>query len=88
VLASGLPGDSDALTIRADARVLGATLLRGDTIAHSLTTLSKAYLVPALGRIVVNGIEVSARDGVAFLGEPTIDITALEDAELVLVETA
>jgi quercetin 2,3-dioxygenase len=88
VLASGLPGDSEALTIRADARVLGATLLRGNTIAHSLTTLSKAYLVPALGRIVVNGIEVSARDGVAFSGEPTIDITALEDAELVLVETA
>jgi hypothetical protein len=68
--------------------VLGATLLRGNTIAHSPTTLSKAYLVPSQGRVVVNGIELSARDGVAFSGEPTIDIAALEDAELVLVETA
>jgi redox-sensitive bicupin YhaK (pirin superfamily) len=88
VLASGLPGDTEALTIRADARVLGATLLRGNTIAHSLTALTKAYLVPSQGRVVVNGIEISARDGVAFSGEPTIDIAALEDTELVLVETA
>jgi len=88
VLASGFPEATDALTIRADARVLGATLRRGKTITHSLTTLTKAYLVPSQGRVVVNGTEIEARDGMAFSAEPVIEITALEDAELVLVETA
>jgi len=36
VLASGLPGDGDALPIRADARVLGATLLAGARLEHEL----------------------------------------------------
>ena len=74
--------------IRADARVLGATLRYGNKIAHPLGTGRKAYLVLAHGRAVVNGIEVEARDGAAFLDESIIDATALENSELVLVETA
>jgi quercetin 2,3-dioxygenase len=35
----------------------------------------------------VNGIEIEARDGVAVSAESAIEIIALEDAELVLVET-
>ena len=74
--------------IRADARVLGATLRHGYKIAHPLGTDRKAYLVLAHGRAVVNGIEVEARDGAAFSDESIIDVTALENSELVLVETA
>jgi len=63
-------------------------LRRGKAITHSLTTLTKAYLVLSQGRVVVNGTEIEAGDGMAFSAEPVIEITALEDAELVLVEAA
>jgi len=87
VLASGFSEDSDALTIRADARVSGATLPEGTKISYPLARDRKAYLVPARGRVSVNGVEIQSRDGAAISAEPVIHIAALEDAELVLVET-
>jgi quercetin 2,3-dioxygenase len=87
VLASGYGQDSQSLVIRADARVLGATLLAGQTITHPLSTLTKGYLVSAKGRIAVNGLMMDARDGLVLSDEPVVGVQALEDAELVLVET-
>jgi len=87
-LASGVPGDAEALPIRADARVLGATLKAGETTDYALAAERNAYLVPATGAIEVNGLRVNARDGVAIRNEPGLKITALEDAELVLVDAA
>ena len=87
-LASGIDSDTDALPIRADARVVGATLQAGQTAEYPLGPHRKAYLVPAAGVVEVNGVRVSARDGAAVQDEPVLRITALEDAEVVLVETA
>ena len=84
LLASGDPGDG-ALTIQADARVLGATLAAGKTIALDVDPKRHLYLVPG-GTVRVNGIEAQARDGVAITGEPNVRIEALEDSELVLVD--
>ena len=86
-LASGLPEDADALPIRTDGRVLGATLRAGETIEHPLAPGVRAYLVPAKGRVEVNGVSLNARDGAAVRDEPSLSVIALEDAELVLVET-
>ena len=88
VLASGLPGDSDALPIRADARVLGATLLAGAQVRHELGALRYAYLAPARGAVAVNGIRLSVGDGIAALDEPRLTISAEEDSEVILVATA
>jgi redox-sensitive bicupin YhaK (pirin superfamily) len=88
VLASGLPGDSDALPIRADARVLGATLLAGAQVRHELGALRHAYLAPARGAVAVNGIRLSVGDGIAALDEPRLAISAEEDSEVILVATA
>jgi redox-sensitive bicupin YhaK (pirin superfamily) len=85
VLASGFAGDDDALKINADARVLGATLAVGASLAHIVEDGRYAYLVPATGRITVNGVEAQARDGVALTGGD-YTITALDEAELVLVD--
>lgn len=87
-LASGFPEDSGALPIRTDARVLGATLKKGQATSYSLGTGRHAYLVPATGRIAVNGHELGARDGAAIQDEPALSLTALEDAEIVLVDAA
>ncbi|WP_067734917.1 pirin family protein [Novosphingobium naphthalenivorans] len=87
-LASGHEGDGDALPINADARVLGATVKAGDTVTYATDPARHAYLVPATGRVQVGEVEARARDGLAITGLETITVTALEDAELVLVDVA
>jgi len=87
-LASGIEGDSDALPIRTDARVLGANLKAGETAEYTLGGRRHAYLVPAKGKVEVNGVGLNARDGAAITAEETIRVTAVEDAEVVLVDAA
>jgi redox-sensitive bicupin YhaK (pirin superfamily) len=88
VLASGFAEDADALPIRTDARVLGATLKAGDETVYDLGEHRRGYLVPAKGSVEVNGVTIRERDGAAIAKEPTIRVKALEDAELVLVDAA
>ena len=85
-LASGGDEDGDALPIRADARVLGATLKAGETAEYVLGEGRRGYLVPALGAIEVNGVRVGERDGAAIEGERQLRITAIDDAEIILVD--
>jgi redox-sensitive bicupin YhaK (pirin superfamily) len=87
-LASGLEGDGEALPIRADARVLGAALHSGQTADYALGPGRHGYLVPAFGAVEVNGVRIEARDGAAIRDEATVRVTALEDAEVVLVDAA
>ncbi|GAA0638145.1 pirin family protein [Brevundimonas lenta] len=86
VLASGDAAD-EALTINADAKVLGATLNAGETITYSLAENRRAYLVPAVGEVEVNGVTLNARDGAAIADEGELVITAKADAELVMVDS-
>ena len=88
VLASGFDNDEDALPIRAEARVLGATLKAGETAEYALRPDRHAYLVPALGEVEVNGLRLQTRDGAALAGEPVVKVRALTDAEIVLVDAA
>jgi hypothetical protein len=87
-LASGRPGDEGALPIRADARVLGAAIKAGESLTYDLDANRRAYLVPATGAVDVNGVRIANGDGAAASGEPRLVIKAVEDAELVLVDTA
>ena len=85
-LASGNAEDG-ALTIHADARVMGANLKAGGTIAIEPDPARHLYLV-ASAPVAVNGVAAGPRDGVAITGEDRIEITAGDngDAELVLVD--
>ena len=87
-IASGIAGDKDALPIRADARVLATTLKAGESAEYEAQKARHLYLVPAAGSVEVNGVRVNARDGAAIRNEAKLTITALEDAELVLVDAA
>ena len=87
VLASGYADDGDALPIRTEARLVAGTIPAGQSVTYALGTGRKGYLVPATGRITVNGVEAQARDGLAIADEAEITITALDEAEVVLVDT-
>lgn len=85
-LASGIEEDSDSLPIRAQARVLGATIKAGETVTYEAAPDRHLYLVPATGKVRIDEVEVNARDGAAITGIARIEVTALEDSELVLVD--
>jgi redox-sensitive bicupin YhaK (pirin superfamily) len=87
-LASGFANDNDALPIRADARVLGATLKKGETAEYAIGAARYGYLVPSTGSVSVNGVEIGARDGAAIKDVDVVTVTALEDSEIVLVDAA
>jgi redox-sensitive bicupin YhaK (pirin superfamily) len=87
-LASGDPRNSDPLLIRADARVLGATLLAGTTLTHAPARFRHAYLAPAQGVVLVNGQRVALGDGIAAIDEPELTIRAEENTEFILVDAA
>jgi len=84
LLASGNPDDG-ALTINADARILGTTLAAGSAITLDADPARHLYLVPS-AKVRVNDTPANARDGIAITGEAAVTITAEEDAELVLVD--
>ena len=86
VLASGEEAD-EALPIRQNAKVLGTTLQAGHELTVETKTGRFGYMVLATGKVVINGEELNARDGVAITGPETISVKAIEDAELVLVDT-
>lgn len=87
VLASG-QGEADALAIRANARVLGATLPVGEELTYDAAPGRHIYLTAATGEIEVNGQRANARDGVAIRDEPNIRIKAIQGpAEIVLTDT-
>jgi redox-sensitive bicupin YhaK (pirin superfamily) len=91
-LASGFDddtaGDNGALRIRADARVMGATIKAGERVTLTLEPNGHAYLVPATGAVEVGGLRIDARDGAAITGVDTVEVVGLEDAEVVLVSGA
>ncbi len=87
-LASGLPGDTDALPIRANARLVAATLKAGQSTEYQIAPGRKVYLVPASGQIEINGVVAAAGDGVAISDETLLKVSAQQDSEIVLVDVA
>jgi len=72
-------------------QLFAGTLKAGQSIRQKLGG-KPAYLVPAKGKIEVLGsdgkpVTANARDGVAVVDQDEIEIKAVEDAEIVLVET-
>jgi redox-sensitive bicupin YhaK (pirin superfamily) len=87
-LASGVPGDEEALPIRTNARVLGATLKAGESAQYHLGKGRRAYLVTAQGEVDVDGVALATRDGAAIKDVEVFTVTASSDAEIVLVDSA
>jgi quercetin 2,3-dioxygenase len=86
ILASGYDSDLEALPLRADARVLGATLRPEQTVEYDVAERRYLYLVPATGQVLVNGLAIDARDGAAVKDVRRLSITAVKDSEFVLVD--
>jgi redox-sensitive bicupin YhaK (pirin superfamily) len=62
--------------------------MAGEKAIYHIGAQRYGYLVPATGSVEVNGAQIQTRDGVALSGVETIEVTALADRELVLVDAA
>lgn len=86
-LASGHSEDvsGGALFTDSDARVLWASMKAGDRIIHPLYGL-RAYLVPTTGEVTLSGHLIAPRDGACVVDERQLDIRAVADTEILMVE--
>lgn len=85
-MASGEAHIEGALPIDQDATLYAGTLPEGAVITHNLGESRGTYLVPATGDISVDGTTAKARDGVAVSMQSSVEITALSEAEIILVD--
>jgi redox-sensitive bicupin YhaK (pirin superfamily) len=76
---------NDALRLRRYARGRCAYSIPSQS-ESSLDSVA-AYLAVASGRIEINGESMSSLDGAAITQVQAVEITALEDSELVMVDT-
>jgi len=85
-LASGRKGSGDALRIHADATLFGATLLAGQATSVTIDPGRQAYIVPAAGRVSVDGTAVETRSGAVVQSAGKISLIASEECELLFAD--
>lgn len=80
-------GREGALRLRQDADIYATVLDKDDSVAFAMRNGRRAWLQIVAGAADVNGVAVSAGDGVAVEGEKEIAIAARErDAEILLFD--
>lgn len=78
--------DDDALLIYQDAAIYAGVIEAGKSFVFDLEPGRHVYLVPATGKVTINGNVVNARDGVHIKDLESFEITSSEDAEIVLAD--
>ena len=71
-----------------DAELWIAVLPKGEELSYSLKPGRRAWLQVARGRVTLNGSALGAGDGAAINEENALEITALEDAEILVFDLA
>lgn len=79
-------GRKGSLTIHQDVDLYAALVSPGDRLSHAFAAGRKGWLQLARGGLTVNGERMTAGDGAAIAGEPAIDISVTDDAELLLFD--
>jgi hypothetical protein len=81
-------GRDGSLTIHQDVELYASVLEAGNSLRHELGAGRRGFLQVVRGELRVNGEPVFAGDGVAAVGETTLELTATGDAELLLFDMA
>jgi redox-sensitive bicupin YhaK (pirin superfamily) len=81
-------GRDGSVTINRDVDLYASLLQSGDSVRHALATQRHVWLQVVRGELDVEGISVSAGDGVALVAPREVAITAASAAELLLFDMA
>ncbi|HET8724610.1 MAG TPA: pirin family protein [Anaeromyxobacteraceae bacterium] len=74
-------GRDGSVTIHQDATMSGTLLEKGESVAHAIAPGRVAWLQVARGEVAVNGHHLRAGDGLAAVGEPSLEISGAGDGQ-------
>jgi hypothetical protein len=77
-----------SLDIHQDARMYASNLAAGGTLTHELAAGRHAWIQVASGKVLVNGVSLSAGDGAAVSDESKLTIAGVETSEFLLFDLA
>jgi quercetin 2,3-dioxygenase len=81
-------GRDGSVEIRQDNELYATVLQPGESVKHELKPERHAYVQVARGSVKLNGQALEAGDGAAISGEKALQLTGVEDAEVLVFDLA
>ena len=81
-------GRDGSVEIRQDNELYATVLKPGEGVKHELNPERHAYVQVVRGSVKLNGQALEAGDGAAISGEKSLQLTGIEDAEVLLFDLA
>ena len=81
-------GRDGSVQIRQDNELYATVLARGESVEHALKPARHAYVQVARGSVTLNGEPLEAGDGAAISAEKSLQLTGVNDAEVLLFDLA
>jgi quercetin 2,3-dioxygenase len=81
-------GREGSVQIRQDNELYAAVLGKGESVKHALKPQRHAYVQVARGSLKLNGKELETGDGAAISGEKSVELTGVDEAEVLLFDLA
>jgi redox-sensitive bicupin YhaK (pirin superfamily) len=81
-------GRDGSLKIRQDNELYATVLGAGDSVKHALKPERYAYVQVARGSVKLNGQQLAEGDGAAISAEESVELTGVQDAEVLLFDLA
>jgi redox-sensitive bicupin YhaK (pirin superfamily) len=79
-------GRDGSVTIRQDNQLYATVLRAGESVRHELKPDRHAYVQVARGGVKLNGTELQEGDGAAISAEKAVELTGVQDAEVLLFD--
>ena len=76
------------MKIRQHNELYATVLGKGDSVKHELKTDRHAYVQVARGSVKLNGKQLDAGDGAAISAEKFVELTGVDNAEVLLFDLA
>ena len=79
-------GREDSVTIHQDAHVYAADLAPDDAVDYRLEPGRRAYVHVARGAVMLNGTPLEAGDGARLVDETTVNLSGLQESQVLLFD--
>jgi redox-sensitive bicupin YhaK (pirin superfamily) len=81
-------GRDGSVKIRQDNELYAALLSKGEAVRHELKPARHAYVQVARGSVKLNGTKLEEGDGAAISAENAVELTGVDNAEVLLFDLA
>jgi hypothetical protein len=81
-------GRDGSVKIRQDNELYATVLGKGEAVTHDLKPDRHAYVQVARGSVKLNGTKLDVGDGAAVTKEKSVELTGVEEAEVLLFDLA